>query len=175
MSFLVILFIKIIWFNYMNYISLLNAAFITDLLVISFVLFGYIQSNTLKTWYRKFGLAAFLSDTLILVIGYLIAQFIYPFIFKKYNLLYFLGLVVLVQLTHDLLFGVIVNQYKGKSDILNVFKSYIKEVGPIILAADAAMVLSTALLQKVLEPYKEANIVLLIVLTYLAPYFIYSV
>ena len=159
----------------MNYISLLNAAFITDLLVISLVLFGYIQSNTLKTWYRKFGLAAFLSDTLILVIGYLIAQFIYPFIFKKYNLLYFLGLVVLVQLTHDLLFGVIVNQYKGKSDILNVFKNYIKEVGPIILAADAAMVLSTALLQKVLEPYKEANIVLLIVLTYLAPYFIFSV
>jgi len=159
----------------MNYISLLNAAFITDLLVISLVLFGHIQSNTLKAWYRKFGLAAFLSDTLILVIGYLIAQFIYPFIFKKYNLLYFLGLLVLVQLTHDLLFGVIVNQYKGKSDILNIFKSYIKEVGPIILAADAAMVLSTALLQKVLEPYKEANIVLLIVLTYLAPYFIYSV
>ena len=83
----------------MNYISLLNAAFITDLLVILLVLFGYIQSKTLKEWYRKFGLAAFLSDTLILVIGYLIAQFIYPFIFKKYNLLYFLGLVVLVQLT----------------------------------------------------------------------------
>ena len=159
----------------MNYISLLNAAFITDLLVISLILFGYIQSNTLKAWYRKFGLAAFLSDTLILVIGYLIAQFIYPFLFKKYNLLYFLCVVVGVQLVHDLLFGLIVNQYKGKSDIINVFKSYIKEVGPIILAADAAMVLSTALLQKVLEPYKEANIVLLIVLTYLAPYFIYSV
>jgi uncharacterized protein YacL len=159
----------------MNYISLLNAAFITDLLVISLILFGYIQSNTLNTWYRKFGLAAFLSDTLILVIGYLIAQFIYPFLFKKYNLLYFLCVVVGVQLVHDLLFGLIVNQYKGKSDIINVFKNYIKEVGPIILAADAAMVLSTALLQKVLEPYKEANIVLLIVLTYLAPYFIYSV
>ena len=159
----------------MNYISLLNAAFITDLLVISFILFGYIQSNTLKAWYRKFGLAAFLSDTLILVIGYLIAQFIYPFLFKKYNLVYFLCVVVGVQLVHDLLFGLIVNQYKGKSDIINVFKNYIKEVGPIILAPDAAMVLSTALLQKVLEPYKEANIVLLIVLTYLAPYFIYSV
>jgi len=159
----------------MNYISLLNAAFITDLLVISLILFGYIQSNTLNTWYRKFGLAAFLSDTLILVIGYLIAQFIYPFLFKKYNLFYFLCVVVGVQLVHDLLFGLIVNQYKGKSDIINVFKNYIKEVGPIILAADAAMVLSTALLQKVLEPYKEANIVLLIVLTYLAPYFIYSV
>jgi hypothetical protein len=159
----------------MNYISLLNAAFITDLFVISLILVGYIQSNTLKTWYRKFGLAAFISDTLILVIGYLIAQFIYPFLFKKYNLLYFLCVVVGVQLTHDLLFGLIVNQYKGKSDIINVFKNYIKEVGPIILAADAAMVISTALLQKVLEPYKEANIVLLIVLTYLAPYFIYSV
>ena len=159
----------------MNYISLLNAAFITDLAVISLVLAGVIQSSTLKVWYRKFGLAAFLSDTLILVIGYLIANFIYPLLFTKYNLLYFLGVVVLVQLTHDLLFGFFVSRFKGKSEFITVFKNYIKEVGPVILAADAAMVLSTALLQKVLEPYKEANIVLLIVLTYLAPYFIYSV
>ena len=159
----------------MNYISLLNAAFITDLAVISLLLAGVIQSNTLKVWYRKFGLAAFLSDTLILVIGYLIAHFIYPFLFKEYNVLYFLGLVVAVQLAHDLLFGFVVSRFKGRSEIIAVFKNYIKEVGPIILAADAAMVVSTTLLQKVLEKYKEANIVLLIVLAYLTPYFVHSV
>jgi hypothetical protein len=159
----------------MNYISLLNAAFITDLAVIGLVLVGVIQTSTLKVWYRKFGLSAFLGDTLILVIVYLVAQFIYPFLFKKYNLLYFLGVVVLVQLTHDLLFGLVVSQFKGKSDIIAVFKNYIKEAGPSILAADAAMVVSTALLQKVLEHYKDANVILLIVLTYLVPYFVHSV
>jgi len=159
----------------MNYISLLNAAFITDLVVISLVLAGLIRTTTLKVWYRKFGLAAFLSDTLILVIVYLVAQFIYPFLFKKYNLLYFLGVVVLVQLSHDLLFGLAVGQFKGKSEIISVFKNYIKEAGPSILVADAAMVVSTAILQKVLESYKEANTILLIVLTYLVPYFIHSV
>jgi hypothetical protein len=159
----------------MNYISLLNAAFITDLAVISLVLFGVIQSTALKQWYRRFGLAAFLCDTLILVIVYLVAHFIYPLLFKQYNLFYFLGLVVLVQMTHDLLFGFLVGRYKGKSEFINIFKTYVKEVGPIILIADAAMVISTALLQKGLEPFKQANIVLLIVLTYLAPYFIYSV
>jgi len=159
----------------MNYISLLNAAFITDLVVISLVLTGFVQNNTLKVWYRKFGLSAFLSDTLILVIVYLVAHFIYPYLFKKYNLLYFLGVVVLVQVAHDLLFGLLVGRFRGKSEIITVFKNYIKEAGPSILAADAAMVLSTAILQKVLESYKDANIVLLIVLTYLVPYFVHSV
>ena len=159
----------------MNYVSLFNAAIITDLAVISLLLVGVIKSNTLKVWYRKFGITSFFSDVAILVIGYLIAHFIYPFLFKEYNLLYFLGVVVLVQLAHDVLFGLAVSRFTGKSEILTVFKNYIKEVGPIILAADAAMVVSTTLLQKALEKYKEANIVLLIVLAYLTPYFVHSV
>ena len=158
-----------------NYLSLLNAALITDLFVVFLVLVGYIQSNTLTLWYKKFGMAAFLADTLSLVIGFLIAYFIYPFLFKSYNLFYFIGLVVIVQLTHDILFGSFVQKYKGKSDILNLFKGYIKEFGVTILIADAAMMIGTVLLQKVLEPYKEANIVLVIVLLYLSPYFIFSV
>ena len=159
----------------MNYLALLNAALITDLFVIFLVLVGYIQSKTLKAWYHKFGLAAFLADVLSLMIGFIIAHFIYPFIFKQYNLLYFLGLVVLVQFTHDILFGTFIQRFKGKSDIINAFKSYIQELGPVILLADAAMVVSTTLLQKALAPYKEANIVLVIVLLYLSPYFIFSV
>jgi hypothetical protein len=159
----------------MNYLALLNAALITDLFVIVLVLVGLIQSKTLNMWYNKFGLAAFMADVLSLIIGFLIAYFIYPFIFKQYNLLYFLGLVVLVQFTHDVLFGTFLQRFKGKSDIINVFKMYIQEFGPMILAADAAMVVSTTLLQKALAPYKEANIVLLIVLMYISPYLIFSV
>jgi len=159
----------------MNYLSLFNAALLTDLIGICLVLVGYIQSKQLTLWYQTFGLAAVLADTLSLMIGFLIASFLYPYLFKSYNLGYFLALVVAVQLTHDSIFGVLVTQFKGRSDILQVFKDYAKEMGFKILMADAIMMISTTLLQKVLEPYKEANIVLAIVLLYITPYLLYSI
>ena len=157
----------------MNYLALLNAALITDLFVVGLLNYGYIKSLTLKTWYIKFGLGAFMADVLSLMIILIIAHFIYPLLFKKYNIFYFLGLVVGVQMTHDVLFGLFLNQYKGKSNILNVFKKYESEHSVWILFADALMVISTAVLQKVLAPFN--NIILAIVLLYLSPYFLFSV
>ena len=126
-----------------------------------------------QKWYVKFGLGAYLADVLALMIGFLIAHFIYPFLFKKYNFIYFLILVVIVQLIHDILFGLFLQQYKGNSEIFKVFQEYAKEVGYVILAGDAAMILSTAILYKLLESYN--NTVLAIVLLYVSPYFLYSV
>lgn len=154
------------------YLSLLNAALITDLIIILLLIYGYLPTATLKTWYTQFGLAALLADVLSLVLFFLIAQFIYPFLFNKYNLLYFLVVIVGVQTTHDLLFGLFLDQYKGKSEILNLFKNYKNELGYRILIADSLMTISTALLYKFL-PYN--NIVMTIVLLYLSPYILYSV
>jgi hypothetical protein len=159
----------------MNDLSLFNAALLTDLIGICLVLVGYIQSKQLILWYKKFGLAAVLADTLSLMIGFLIASFLYPFFFKSYNLGYFLMLVVAVQLTHDSIFGVLVTQFKGRSDILQVFKDYAKEMGFKILMADAIMMISTTLLHNILQHYKEENIVLAIVLLYVTPYLLFSV
>jgi hypothetical protein len=157
----------------MNYLALLNAALITDLFVLILLINGFIKAKILKTWYIKFGLGAFMADVLSMMIGFLIAHFIYPFIFTKYNFFYFLVVVVGVQMTHDLLFGLFINQYKGKSDILNVFKKYASNLGVWILIGDAVMMILTTILQKVLAPYN--NLVLSIVLLYLSPYFLFSV
>ena len=157
----------------MNYLALLNAALITDLFVLILLLNGFMKAKSLKSWYIKFGLGAFMADVLSLMIGFLIAHFIYPFLFKKYNFFYFLLLVVGVQLTHDLLFGLFINQYKGKSEILNVFKKYASELGIWILIGDAIMMIITTILQKLLASYN--NLILTIVLLYLSPYFIFSV
>lgn len=151
--------------------ALLNAALITDLIIILLLIYGYLPTITLKTWYMKFGLGALLADVLSLMLFFLIAKFIYPFVFKQYNLLYFLVLIVGVQTTHDLLFGLFLDQYTGKSEILNVFKSYKKELGPAILIADSLMAISTALLEKFLAP----NLVLTLVLLYVSPYLLFSV
>ena len=151
--------------------ALLNAALITDLIIILLLIYGYLPTITLKTWYMKFGLGALLADVLSLMLFFIIAKFIYPFVFKQYNLLYFLVLIVGVQTTHDLLFGLFLDQYTGKSEILNVFKSYKKELGPAILIADSLMAISTALLEKFLAP----NLVLTLVLLYVSPYLLFSV
>ena len=152
--------------------ALLNAALITDLIIILLLIYGYLPTMTLKTWYMKFGLGALLADVLSLVLFFLIAKFIYPFLFDKYNLLYFLVVIVGVQTTHDLLFGLFLDQYTGKRDILNVFKGYKNELGYRILIADSLMAISTVLLEKFL-PYN--NIVLTIVLLYVSPYILFSV
>jgi hypothetical protein len=157
----------------MNYLALLNAALITDLFVLLLLINGAMSAKILKIWYIKFGLGAFMADVLSLMIGFLIAHFIYPFIFTKYNFFYFLVVIVGVQMTHDLLFGLFINQYKGKSEILNVFKKYASDLGVWILIGDAAMMILTTILQKVLAPYN--NIVLTIILLYLTPYFLFSV
>jgi len=154
------------------YLSLLNAALITDLIIILLLIYGYLPTATLKTWYVKFGLGALLADVLSLVLFFLIAKFIYPFLFNKYNLLYFLVVIVGVQTTHDLLFGLFLDQYTGKSEILNLFKGYKNELGYRILIADSLMAISTVLLEKFL-PYN--NIILTIVMLYVSPYILFSV
>jgi hypothetical protein len=162
----------------LNFLSLLNAALTTDLIVVSLALMGILNGNALTIWYQKFGLGAFMADVLSLMIGFIIAFFIYNYFVKKENqsLLLFLFIVVCVQFVHDLLFGLIVSNYKGKSPFLNVFKLYIKEVSYKILLFDAAMVICTVLFQKGYSIMNQQNnIILLIVLSYLTPYLVFSI
>jgi hypothetical protein len=154
-------------------LALLNAALLTDLIVIA-LSFNVLKTPSLTLWYKKFGIGAVIADVLILVIGVLIAQAIYPYFFAKYNLLYFLGVVLLVQLTHDLIFGFLVNRYQGSSPFINVFKQYIQEIGARILLVDAAMILSTVLLYQLFSRSAH-NDVWAVVLVYIMPYLVFSV
>ena len=160
----------------LNFLSLLNAALTTDLIIVTLALMGILNGNALTTWYRKFGLGAFMADVLSLMIGFMIAFFIYVYFFKKENILLFLLIVLCVQFIHDLLFGFFISIYKGNSAFLNVFKLYIKEVGYKILLFDAAMVVSTVLFQKLFSTMNlQNNIILLIVLSYITPYLVFSI
>ena len=154
-------------------LALLNAALLTDLIVI-FLSFSILKTPSLTLWYREFGISAVIADSLILVIGVLIASFIYPFLFSEYNLLYFIGVVLMVQLIHDLLFGFFVNRYQGNSRILNVFKKYVNEIGARILLIDASMMISTVLLQNLFS-MSAHNDVWAVVLVYIMPYLVFSV
>jgi len=149
-------------------ICLINAAILTDLIVIALLLTTF-SSKTLTQWYRVFGLGAVLADVLVLVLVVWLANYLY-----QGNLFIIAMIAVAIQLIHDILFGLFIQQYQGNSRIFNVFKGYVKEHGAYILLADATMVVSTVLLKHIFSTI-TFNEILSVFLIYLVPYLVYSV
>lgn len=149
-------------------LALLNAALLIELVVILLSIYVF-KSKTLTQWYREFGIGAVIADVLILVLVVWLAHFLY-----QGNLFITACIAVGLQLTHDMLFGAFIQQYHGTSPIFNVFKGYTKENGAYILVADAALVLSTVLLERIFSMSKY-NEILSVLFVYLVPYFVFSV
>ena len=132
--------------------------------VIGIFLFRYYPEFfgcVINKWYDNFGLLAVLGDVTILILGFLIARFLYTyFLEKKYgwNPVIFIGLLLLVQLVHDVLFyiGVILPIPKGTNKVIDIFKDYAKEAGANILLADATMMLTSAVLAMAYKSYGSA-------------------
>jgi len=163
--------------NTADYLPILNAALITDLIVMLRVVLGQIKGSSLKSWYNKYGICSVGADVLSIVIGVLIARFIYPYFFSTWSIVLFAGVAVFVQLIHDLLFAQIFNAIpRGSSAILDTFKDYAKEFGPVILLADALMMISTVFVGSFLSGLSfNTNVVVLILFLYLMPYLLYSI
>jgi len=163
--------------NLNDYLPIMTSALIVDLAVVLMAVLNKIKTKSLHEWYKNFGLSSILADVLSIVIGIIIARFLYPFIFKEYSLIKFLFLTVVIQLTHDLLFAKLFNSIpRGNSSMLDVFKDYASELGFKILFVDATMMISTILLGSYLSKFNHNNIiVLLIVMLYITPYLLYSI
>lgn len=110
-----------------------------------------VGGRSLNRWYDLFGLSAVLCDVSAIVIGFLLAQWIYPFIFSSYQLPLYLLLVVIVQMLHDLFFYffVIGPFPAGQNRMMDVFKEYAAEKGARILIGDAGLMLGTAAFMEV--------------------------
>jgi hypothetical protein len=160
-----------------DYLPILNASITVDLFVIGRLASGSLKSRTLKEWYQKFELGAFIADVLSIVIGIVVARFLYTTFIGQWNLGLFLVIVIMVQLIHDTLFAwFIYSVPRGMSKVLDVFKDYGKEMGLQIFVADALMVSFSSFLASLLANLSiNMNIIILIVLGYLTPYFLYSV
>lgn len=163
--------------NTNDYLPILNAIIITDLFVLTRVVLNQIRIKSLKEWYNKYNLSAVLTDVLSIMIGIILTRFIYSFIFNNFNIIYFCILAVCIQVTHDLLFAYMFNTIPiGRSAMLDTFKKYAKEVGFTILVADALMMISSIIIGSLLANFSlNTNIIILIILLYITPYFIYSI
>ena len=159
-----------------DYLSILNGVLLTDLIVIALLMASWFKSPVLKKWYKDLSLSAVLADILIIFIGIIITRFFYPYIFAQYSLGKFLALGVVIQVIHDVLFyQICLAVPRGQSKIMDIFKDYGKEKGFKAIFADSSMMISAILIASFLKGLSSnTNIITLIVLVYLVPYFIYS-
>ena len=99
-------------FNNINdYLPLLNGVLITDLFVIFLSNIKVIDSNVLRKWYSQYNLSAVMADVLIILIVLIITRAIYYYIFDSFSIIKFIGLAVLLQITHDILFYIFLQMY----------------------------------------------------------------
>ena len=158
-----------------DYLPILNAALIVDLVFVLLTFNGAISSPILQKWYKKYQLSAVLADVLILVIGIILARALYPLVFPAgFSIWKFTGLAVLVQVLHDILFYQFFRHVPvGYNAMLDFFKEYAKQSGALAILGDSAMIVSVSLLASYLASRGlNTNILVLIVSAYLLPYLI---
>ena len=140
-----------------DYLYIITAAIVVDLIVI--FLARYPRENpvfnvkSLNDWYEKFGFLAAAADILSLILGVTAARYIYSGLGLQNSLWFFVVVVVLFQLFHDIFFylAVITQLPKGENKMIDVFSDYAKEAGGKILVADASMMIGTTLLASFLK------------------------
>jgi hypothetical protein len=159
------------------WLPLINGAVFTDLLFTNMLLSGVFESATLREWYRQFTAIAVMQDVFILIIGVILTYFFYPMVFSTFSIGLFVGLAVVIQLIHDIGFGYFISSVpKGTNKIFDLFKRYSNEHGGGILVADTLMMISTIFSMKGFSLLsRSTNYILLIVLIYIYPYFLYSI
>jgi hypothetical protein len=161
--------------NVNDYLPILNGALNADLIILFLLYHGVFKSIYLKKWYRTFNLSATIADILILMIGIIIARFVYSYIFSDFNIWLFTGLAVVIQITHDILFYLLFNNIpKGYNYMLDFFKLYAKEVGVGAILGDSFMMILACLLSSYFATFSlNVNIITLVISFYFLPYMIY--
>jgi uncharacterized protein YacL len=160
-----------------DYVPLFIGAIITDIIGLLLINQKYFTAKSLVSWYKTFRLSAVLADVFSIVIGIAIARYIYSYVFSQFSILSFCLVVVAVQCVHDILFSFIIQAIpKGNSEMIDLFKDYAKELGLLILGGDAIMMISATLIASLVGSldYNTAVFILLLV-SYLVPYFLYSI
>lgn len=121
-----------------------------DVSVLFLARYYKVGGKFLNEWYDQFNILAVLADVMIIFIGFLITRYIYTqFLFQKFewNVVYFLLLLIIVQLLHDIFFYfcVIKPIPVGQNEMMDVFKSYANDLGAVILGGDAMLMIGSAL------------------------------
>lgn len=157
-----------------DYLPILNGCINADLVIIFLLYHGIFNSFYLKKWYKKYQLSAVIADVLILVIGIIIARFLYKYFFDVFNIWKFTGLAVSIQIIHDILFYLFFKSVPtGYNAMLDFFKDYAKEVGGGAILGDSFMMIIACLFSSHYATYSlNTNIIVSVLSCYFIPYMI---
>jgi len=109
--------------NVSDYLPILSAVIITDMIWIVLSNFNIIKSKSLKRWYKTFNLSAVITDVLIIVLGLTLTRYLYNKIFKEFSIVKFAILAVGLQIIHDILFYLMITSIPlGSNRMIDVFK-----------------------------------------------------
>lgn len=162
--------------NTNDYLPIITAILIVDIIGIILSYAHIIPSNYLRLWYQKFQLSAVLADVLVIFLSIIIARGIYYYIFDKFTIINFLIVILMIQITHDILFYIIFSIIpRGANQMIDVFKDYANEISYGAIIGDSIMVLAIGLLASYLANFDaNTNIIILAVFIYLLQYLLYT-
>jgi len=154
-------------------INAFNAAIFAEIIVLFLTLYTPIFNTPhLVEWYKKFKLGAVLQDVLILVIGIILTDYFYPKIFKSFSIVKYVGLALVIQIIHDVLFYLVFKQIKNH-EMFDVFNKYANMIGGKAIIGDSFMMLICVLFYLFTKNYQHHSI-LAVFLIYLVPYLLYK-
>jgi len=165
-------------FNNVNtYLPLLNSVLITDVLYMFLLYYtNLINSKILERWYETYRLSGVLADVTIIMLGFIITRYLYYKIFNKFSLLKFVLLLLLVQITHDILFALLFYSIpKGVNKMIDLFKDYGNELGFKAILGDSSMMIVSLIILLLIKDFTlNSNIIILIITLYFLPYILYT-
>jgi hypothetical protein len=163
-------------FNNINdYLPILTAILIVDFIGIV-LSYSNMLGKYLKLWYQRFLLSAVIADVLVIFLVVIIARAIYYFIFNKFSLINFIIVMLLIQITHDILFYIMITIIpRNSNNIIDVFKDYADEVSYKAIIADSVMIIATGLIASYLANFNaNINIIIFVVFLYLLQYVLHT-
>ena len=162
--------------NTEDYLPILTAILIVDVIGIILSYSNIISSQFLRLWYIRFQLSAVLADVLIILIVFIIARYIYYYIFDEYSILNFIILMLILQITHDILFYLMITSIKnGSNKMIDVFKDYADEMSYYAIIGDSIMIIASVILASYLANLDSNTIIIiLIVFLYLLQFILYN-
>jgi hypothetical protein len=162
--------------NIDDYLPILTAILIVDMIVMILSISNIIQSNYIKIWYQKFFLSAVLADVLVLFIVVIFARAIYYYIFDTFSIINFIIVMLALQITHDILFYIMISIIpRGANKMIDVFQDYAKELSYGAIIGDSIMVIAIGLIASYLANFEaNTNIIILVVFLYLLQFILYN-
>lgn len=126
--------------------AILASAMVVDTATVGVLQASGTGGERVREWYRTLRIGAYTMDVLSMACGVFVAMLIAP-----QSLWAQLGLVVAIQMTHDLLFGAFVMSPYAKGPLMSLFRRYAQGGGANILWVDALMMVATVLVARQLS------------------------